>query len=146
MHAGGNEDAHAGVGRGGVDAAQLDGHRHARGNRARVVGANDDDVLLAGTELLERGGVVGVVEGVLDELLLGLVTLKLVLVTDERAGEVFVLEPHGLGGVVERDFHLEHGGCLLAVARDRNDGRGRAPDEPFAVRGGIATVHGRESF
>ena len=109
VHARGHEDAHACLRRRGVDAAKQDGHRHARGHGTRVVGADDDDVTLARAKLLELGRAVGVVEGVLDELLLALGRLEVVLVALHEAGEVLVLETNGHRLVVIRQFGLEHG-------------------------------------
>ena len=109
VHARGHEDAHARLRRRGVDAAKQDGHRHARGHGTRVVGADDDDVTLARAKLLELGRAVGVVEGVLDELLLALGRLEVILVALHEAGEVLVLETDGHRLVVIRQFGFEHG-------------------------------------
>ena len=108
VHAGGDKDAHASLGRGGVDAAEQDGHGHAGGNGTRVIGADDDDVALAAAELLELGRTIGVVQGLLDELLLARLGLELVLMAFHQAGEVLVfqLEMHGL--VVKRQVCLKH--------------------------------------
>ena len=54
MHAGRDQDAYTCLGSGSVDVMQQNRHRHTRGNGTRMVGANDDDILLASTKLLER--------------------------------------------------------------------------------------------
>ena len=74
----------------------------------RVIGADDDDVALAAAELLELGRTIGVVQGLLDELLLARLGLELVLMAFHQAGEVLVfqLEMHGL--VVKRQVCLKH--------------------------------------
>ena len=54
MHTRSNQNANACLRRSGVDVMQQNRHRHTRGNGARMVGANDDDILLASTKLLER--------------------------------------------------------------------------------------------
>ena len=55
MHAGGDQNAHARLRGGGMDAAQQDGHGDFRGDGAGVVGANDHDVALVAAQLLKRG-------------------------------------------------------------------------------------------
>ena len=109
VHAGCHKDAHAGLGGRSVDAAQQDRHCHARGDRARVVRADDDDVLLAGAELLELGRAVRIVEGILDKLLLALARLELVLVTLHNPGEVLLVEAQMHGLVVVGQIKLIHG-------------------------------------
>ena len=145
VHAGCYEDAHTGLGGGGMDAAQQDRHRHARGNGARVVGADDDDVLLASAEFLELGRAVGIVEGILDELLLVLARLELVLVPLHKPGEVLLVEAQMHSLVVIGQIKLIHGVRSFFLTRCRSGhgivGEGYTPRElpstddllPFAV-------------
>ena len=120
VHTSSHEDAHAGLGSGGVDATQQDGHRHARGNRARVVRADDDDVLLASAELLKLGRAVGVVERILDELLLALAWLELVLVPLHKPGEVLLVEAQMHCLVVVGQIKLIHGVRSFFLTRRRS--------------------------
>ena len=54
MHTRSNQNANARLRRSGVDVMQQNRHGHTRGNGTRMVGANDDNVLLASAKLLER--------------------------------------------------------------------------------------------
>lgn len=46
VHARSNQNTHTGLGRSGMNVMQQNRHRHTRGNGTRMIGANDDDVLL----------------------------------------------------------------------------------------------------
>ena len=54
VHTRGNQNTHTGLGCSGMNVMQQNRHRHTRRNGTRMVGANDDDILLASTKLLER--------------------------------------------------------------------------------------------
>ena len=104
MHTRSNQNAHASLGRGGVDAAEQDGHGHAGGNGARVVGADDDDVALASTKLLERRRAIRVGKRLPYQLFLRFRGLKLVLMTFHHTREVLILELQMQRLVVKRQF------------------------------------------
>ena len=53
VHTRSNQNTHASLGRSRMDVMQQNRHRHTRGNGTRMVGANDDNILLASTKLLE---------------------------------------------------------------------------------------------
>ena len=54
VHTRSNQNTHSSLGRSGMEVMQQNRHRHTRGNGTRMIGANDDDILLASTKLLER--------------------------------------------------------------------------------------------
>ena len=54
MHTRSNQNTHASLGRSGMDVMQQNRHRHTRGDGTRMIGANNDNILLASTKLLER--------------------------------------------------------------------------------------------
>ena len=104
MHACSNQNANACLRRSRVDVMQQNRHRHTRGNGARMVGANDDDILLASTKLLERRRAIRVGKRLLYQLFLRFCSLKLVLMTFHHTREVLILELQMQCLVVKRQF------------------------------------------
>ena len=92
MHTCSNQNANARLRRSGVDVMQQNRHRHTRGNGARMVGANDDNILLASTKLLERRRTIRVGKRLLYQLFLRFRGLKLVLMTFHHTREILILE------------------------------------------------------
>ena len=92
VHTRSDQDAHTCLRSGSVDVMQQNRHRHTRGNGTRMVGANDDDILLASTKLLERRRAIRVGKRLLYQLFLRFRSLKLVLVTFHHTREVLILE------------------------------------------------------
>ena len=104
VHAGRDQYAHTRLGSGSVDVMQQNRHRHTRGNGTRMVGANDDDILLASTKLLERRRAIRVGKRLLYQLFLRFCSLKLVLMTFHHTREVLILELQMQRLVVKRQF------------------------------------------
>ena len=104
MHTRSNQNTHASLGRGGMDVMQQNRHRHTRGNGTRMVGANDDNILLASTKLLERRRAIRVGKRLLYQLFLRFRGLKLVLMTLHHTREVLILELQMQRLVVKRQF------------------------------------------
>lgn len=104
VHTRSNQNTHASLGRSGMNVMQQNRHRHTRGNGARVVGTNDDDVLFASTKLLERRRAIRVGKRLLYQLFLRFRSLKLVLMTFHHTREVLVLELQMQRLVVKRQF------------------------------------------
>ena len=104
MHTRSNQNANASLRRSGVDVMQQNRHRHTRGNGARMVGANDDNILLASTKLLERRRAIRVGKRFLYQLFLRFCGLKLVLMTFHHTREVLILELQMQRLVVKRQF------------------------------------------
>ena len=92
MHTRRNQNTHTSLGRGSMDVMQQNRHGNARGNGTRMVGADDDDILLASTKLLERRRAIRVGKRLLYQLFLRFCSLKLVLVTFHHTREVLILE------------------------------------------------------
>ena len=104
MHAGRDQDTHTRLGSGSVDVMQQNRHRHTRGNGTRMIGANDDDILLGSTKLLERRRAIRVGKRLLYQLFLRFRGLKLVLMTFHHTREVLILELQMQRLVVKRQF------------------------------------------
>ena len=104
MHTRSNQNAHASLGRSGMDVMQQNRHRYTRGNGTRMVGANDDNILLASTKLLERRRAIRVGKRLLYQLFLRFRGLKLVLMTFHHTREVLILELQMQRLVVKRQF------------------------------------------
>ena len=104
MHTRSNQNANARLGRSGMDVIQQNRHRHTRGNGARMIGANDDNILLASTKLLERRRGIRISKRLFYQLLLRFRSLKLVLMTLHHTCEVLVLKLQMQRLVVKRQF------------------------------------------
>ena len=104
MHTRSNQNANARLRRSGMDVMQQNRHRHTRGNGTRMIGANDDNILLASTKLLERRRAVRVGKRLLHQLFLRFRGLKLVLMTFHHTREVLILEFQMQRLVVKRQF------------------------------------------
>ena len=104
MHTRSNQNTHAGLGRSGMDVMQQNRHRHTRGNGTRMIGANNDNILLASTKLLERRRTIRVGKRLLYQLFLRFCSLKLVLMTFHHTREVLILELQMQRLVVKRQF------------------------------------------
>ena len=104
MHTRSNQNANARLRRSGVDVMQQNRHRHTRGNGARMVGANNDNILLASAKLLERRRAIRVGKRLLYQLFLRFCGLKLVLMTFHHTREVLILELQMQRLVVKRQF------------------------------------------
>ena len=104
MHTRSNQNANARLRRSGMDVMQQNRHRHTRRNGTRMVGANDDNILLASTKLLERRRAIRVGKRLLYQLFLRFRGLKLVLMTLHHTREVLILELQMQRLVVKRQF------------------------------------------
>ena len=104
VHTRSNQNTHASLGRSGMDVMQQNRHRHTRGNGTRMIGANDDNILLASTKLLERRRAIRVGKRLLYQLFLRFRGLKLVLMTLHHTSEVLILELQMQRLVVKRQF------------------------------------------
>ena len=104
MHTRSNQNTHASLGRSRMDVMQQNRHRHTRGNGTRMIGANNDDILLASTKLLERRRAIRIGKRLLYQLFLRFCSLKLVLMTFHHTREVLILELQMQRLVVKRQF------------------------------------------
>ena len=104
MHTRSNQNTHASLGRSRMDVMQQNRHRHTRGNGTRMIGANDDNILLASTKLLERRRAIRVGKRLLHQLFLRFCSLKLVLMTFHHTRKVLILELQMQRLVVKRQF------------------------------------------
>ena len=104
VHTRSNQNTHSSLGRSGMDVMQQNRHRHTRGNGARMIGANNDNILLASTKLLERRRAIRVGKRLLYQLFLRFRGLKLVLMTFHHTREVLILELQIQRLVVKRQF------------------------------------------
>ena len=104
MHTRSNQNANARFRRSRMDVMQQNRHRHTRGNGARMVGANDDNILFASTKLLERRRAIRVGKRLLYQLFLRFRGLKLVLMTLHHTREVLILELQMQRLMVKRQF------------------------------------------
>ena len=104
VHAGRNQNTHASLGRSGMNVMQQNRHRHTRRNGTRMVGADDDNVLLASTKLLERRRAIRIGKRRLNQFFLRFRGLKLVLMTFHHTREVLVLELQMQRLMVKRQF------------------------------------------
>ena len=104
MHTRSNQNANARFRRSRMDVMQQNRHRHTRGNGARMVRANDDNILFASTKLLERRRAIRVGKRLLYQLFLRFRGLKLVLMTLHHTREVLILELQMQRLVVKRQF------------------------------------------
>ena len=104
VHTRSNQNTHTSLGRSGMDVMQQNRHRYTRGNGTRMVGANNDNILLASTELLERRRAIRVGKRLLYQLFLRFRGLKLVLMTFHHTREILILELQMQRLVVKRQF------------------------------------------